>query len=76
MRQQERERRAKVEAQSELYMSHVIMAAIEAGLRVEALHLPGAQFLDIGVPNNLVKGLRAQLDALEPRLTASRSRAP
>ena len=72
----ERERRAKVEAQSELYMSHVIMAAIEAGLRVEALHLPGAQFLDIGVPNNLVKGLRAQLDALEPRLTASRSRAP
>jgi glucose-1-phosphate thymidylyltransferase len=65
----ERERRAKAEADpdGELHMSPVIMAAIEAGLRVEALHLPNARFLDIGVPKNLVEGLRAQLDTLEPR---------
>lgn len=46
----------------ELYMSHVIMGAIRAGLRVEGLHLPGATFLDIGVPENLVRALREQLD--------------
>jgi glucose-1-phosphate thymidylyltransferase len=48
-------------ARRELYMSHVIMAAIRAGLRVEGLHLPGAHYLDIGVPENLVQALRAQL---------------
>lgn len=45
----------------ELYMSQVIMAAIKYGLQVEGLHLPGARFLDIGVPENLVQALRAQL---------------
>lgn len=48
----------------ELYMSHVIMAAIESGLRVEGLHLPGARFLDIGVPENLIRALQNQLDSL------------
>ena len=48
----------------ELYMSHVIMAAIQSGLRVEGLHLPGAHYLDIGVPENLVQALRTQLDSL------------
>jgi glucose-1-phosphate thymidylyltransferase len=65
----ERERRAGTQRPpaSELHMSHVIMAAMEAGLRVEALHLPDGRFLDIGVPKNLVEGLRAQLGALETR---------
>jgi glucose-1-phosphate thymidylyltransferase len=49
----------------ELYMGHVLMAAIRAGLRVEGLHLPDAHYLDIGVPENLVHGLRMQLAALE-----------
>ncbi|NTU85183.1 MAG: dTDP-glucose pyrophosphorylase [Chloroflexales bacterium] len=49
----------------ELYMSHVLVAAISAGLRVEGLHLPGAHFLDIGVPHNLVRALRHQLAAIE-----------
>jgi glucose-1-phosphate thymidylyltransferase len=48
----------------ELFMSHVFMAAMQAGLRVEGLHLPGAQFLDIGVPENLVQALKTQLDSL------------
>jgi hypothetical protein len=48
----------------ELYMGHVLMAAIRAGLRVEGLHLPDAHYLDIGVPENLVQALRAQLAAL------------
>jgi hypothetical protein len=42
-------------------MSHAIMAAIHSGLRVEGLHLPGAQNLDIGIPENLVQALRTQL---------------
>jgi glucose-1-phosphate thymidylyltransferase len=48
----------------ELYMSHVIMAAIQSGLQVEGLHLPGARYLDIGIPENLVQALRAQLDLI------------
>lgn len=61
------ERRADADPSTrrEVYMSHVFMAAIEAGLRLEALHLPGAQYLDIGVPPNLVQALRTQLAALE-----------
>jgi glucose-1-phosphate thymidylyltransferase len=51
-------------ARSELYMSHVIMAAIRSGLRVEGLHLPGAHYLDIGIPENLVRALRTQLNSL------------
>lgn len=54
----------KAAPRNELYMSHVIMAAIRTGLRVEGLHLPGAQYLDIGVPENLVRALRTQLDSL------------
>ena len=51
-------------ARPELYMSHVLMAAIQSGLRVEGLHLPGAHFLDIGVPENLIQALRTQLASL------------
>lgn len=46
----------------EVYMGHIINAALQAGLRVEGLHLPGARFLDIGVPENLVQAIRMQLD--------------
>jgi glucose-1-phosphate thymidylyltransferase len=62
----ELERAAAAEAASrrELSMSHVIMAAIKSGLRVEGLHLPGAHYLDIGVPENLVQALRTQLASL------------
>ena len=49
----------------EFQISHVIMAAIKSGLRVEGLHLPGAHFIDIGVPENLVLTLRMQLAALQ-----------
>lgn len=51
-------------SRNELYMSHVVMAALRSGLRVEGLHLPGARYLDIGIPENLVQALRTQLDAL------------
>jgi glucose-1-phosphate thymidylyltransferase len=47
---------------TELHMSEVIVAGLRAGLRVEGLHLPGARFLDIGVPENLVQALRQQLE--------------
>jgi glucose-1-phosphate thymidylyltransferase len=60
----EREAAAAITPRGELYMSHVIMAAIQSGLRVEGLHLPGAHYLDIGVPENLVQALRTQLDSL------------
>ena len=49
---------------AELFMSHIIMAAIDSGLRVEGLHLPQARFLDIGVPENLVQAMRTQLDSV------------
>ena len=49
---------------SEVYMSHMINAALGAGLRVDGLHLPGARFLDIGVPENLVQAMRMQLDKI------------
>ena len=48
----------------ELYMSHVLTTAMQSGLRVDGLHLPGAHFLDIGVPENLIRALRMQLDSL------------
>jgi glucose-1-phosphate thymidylyltransferase len=51
-------------ARAELYMGHVMMAALTAGLRVEGLHLPGAHHFDIGVPENLVQALRRQLASL------------
>jgi glucose-1-phosphate thymidylyltransferase len=59
----EREAASQPSARPELYMSHVIMAAIQSGLRVEGLSLPGARFLDIGIPENLLQALRTQLDA-------------
>jgi glucose-1-phosphate thymidylyltransferase len=49
---------------SEIYMGHVFNAAIQSGLHVEGLHLPGAHYLDIGVPENLVQALRNQLASL------------
>jgi len=55
---------AQPSSRRELYMSHVIMAALKSGLQVEGLHLPGARFTDIGVPENLLQALRAQLTSL------------
>ncbi|HEX5839959.1 MAG TPA: sugar phosphate nucleotidyltransferase, partial [Anaerolineales bacterium] len=55
---------AESSSRSEVYMSHIINAALQAGLRVEGLHLPGARFLDIGVPENLVRAMRMQLDTM------------
>jgi glucose-1-phosphate thymidylyltransferase len=49
---------------SEIYMGHVFNAALQSGLRVEGLHLPGAHFLDIGIPENLVQALRNELASL------------
>jgi len=42
----------------ELYVGHVIQAAIEAGLRVEKVLFPQGSYLDIGTPENLVEALR------------------
>jgi glucose-1-phosphate thymidylyltransferase len=56
------EKEAHAASRTEVYMGHVINAAIRDGLRVEGLHLPGARFLDIGVPKNLVQAIRMQLD--------------
>jgi len=39
----------------ELFVGHVIQAAIEAGLRVEKLLFPDGSYRDIGTPDNLVK---------------------
>ena len=60
----EREAASGLGPRHELYMSHVIMAAIASGLRVEGLELHEARFLDIGVPENLVQALRSQLNSL------------
>lgn len=60
----EREPASKSRSRPELHMGHVIMAAIESGLKVEGVHLPEARFLDIGVPENLIRALRTQLDTL------------
>jgi len=39
----------------ELFLGNVIQAAIENGLRVEAVKISDAPFIDIGTPDNLVK---------------------
>jgi len=47
--------RIKVAASSplELYLGHVIQAAIEEGLRVDAVVISDTPFIDIGIPENL-----------------------
>lgn len=42
----------------ELYVGHVVQAAIEAGLRVEKCLFPQGSYLDIGTPDNLVKAIQ------------------
>ena len=55
---------AESSSRREVYMGHIINAALQAGLRVEGLHLPGARYLDIGIPENLVQALRMHLDTM------------
>lgn len=42
----------------ELYVGHVVQAAIEAGLRVEKCLFPQGSYLDIGTPDNLIKAIQ------------------
>jgi glucose-1-phosphate thymidylyltransferase len=44
--------------QRELFVGDVIQAAIEAGLQVEKVIFPKGSYLDIGMPDNLVKAVR------------------
>lgn len=57
----------------ELHIGHVFMAAIESGLQVEGVHLPGAQFTDIGIPENLVEAIRTQLTGIQSPKTQTRT---
>lgn len=43
--------------QPELSVGHVIQAAIEEGLRVEAMHASEDPYLDIGTPEDLIKAV-------------------
>ena len=58
------QKEARAASRREVYMGHVVNAALREGLRVEGLHLPGARFLDIGVPENLVQAMRRQLEEM------------
>ena len=69
LREVERQAAGATGSRAELYMGHVFMAAIESGLRVEGLPLPGAHYLDIGVPENLAQALRSQLASLPPAVS-------
>jgi glucose-1-phosphate thymidylyltransferase len=47
----------------ELYLSDVIQAAIDRGLRVEALPFPAGSYLDVGTPDDLARASRGQIEA-------------
>ncbi len=42
----------------ELYPGHVIQAAVDAGMRVDAVHFPQGRFLDVGTPEDLERARR------------------
>lgn len=44
--------------QREWFVSDVIQAAMDAGLQVESVAFPEGKYLDIGIPDNLVKAIR------------------
>jgi glucose-1-phosphate thymidylyltransferase len=43
--------------QRELHMGHVVQAGIESGMRVETVLFAEGRYLDIGLPENLVKAI-------------------
>lgn len=45
----------------ELFVGHVIQAAIDAGLQVDHMIFPHGDYIDIGTPDHLVRALRNQL---------------
>lgn len=45
--------------QKELFTGHMVQAAIDEGLTVDAVLFPDGQCLDIGIPDNLVRAVRA-----------------
>ncbi len=52
---------------AELHVGHLIQAAIEAGLRVEAITVSGQPFLDIGVPEQLARARARLRESGSPR---------
>jgi glucose-1-phosphate thymidylyltransferase len=57
-------RQGAADQQAELYMGHVIMAAAESGLSVQTAEIPGGSYLDIGIPENLVRALGASFGSI------------
>jgi glucose-1-phosphate thymidylyltransferase len=43
--------------QRELYVGDVVQAAIDSGMRIETVLFPEGRYLDIGIPENLVKAI-------------------
>lgn len=41
-------------SRGEIFMGHVMQAALEAGFRVEAEHFPDGHYIDIGTPDGLI----------------------
>jgi glucose-1-phosphate thymidylyltransferase len=52
----------------EVFVGHVIQAAIEAGLRVGHVFFPNERYLDIGTPDNLVKAIQWIAESGEQKL--------
>lgn len=50
--------------QEELAVGQVIQAAIQDGMRVQAVLFPGHSYLDIGTPDNLVKAVEQSMNPL------------
>ncbi|MBK8277182.1 MAG: dTDP-glucose pyrophosphorylase, partial [Nitrospira sp.] len=50
--------------QEELAVGQVIQAAIQDGMRVQAVMFPGHSYLDIGTPDNLVKAVEQSTNPL------------
>lgn len=55
--------RPSAENAAELYPGHVIQAAIEGGLRVDAVTFPDGGFLDVGTPEDLRRALGGESSA-------------
>jgi glucose-1-phosphate thymidylyltransferase len=45
--------------ETELTMGHVFQAALSAGLRVESVYFETGSYLDIGTPDDMIKGVRS-----------------
>lgn len=56
--------------QAELFIGNILQAAIDQDMRVEAVCFPDGSFLDIGIPDNLVKAVQTMatpISSLTPR---------